>query len=96
MQINSRNSTLSVNNVDEVEMNFYRDTFPNEVKYLKSGLKYLGFHLKPNSYLKSYFLWILEKLEKGSKFGVIGDFLEHGGWCLSNRLYRPFLSTGWL
>jgi hypothetical protein len=51
----------------EVEMNFYRDTFPYEVKYLKSGLKYLGFQLKPNSYLKSDWLWILEKLEKRLK-----------------------------
>ena len=31
---------------------------------LDSGLKYLGFHLKPNKYQKSDWKWFLEKLEK--------------------------------
>jgi hypothetical protein len=28
------------------------------------GMKYLGFHLKPNNYKKVDWLWLIEKLEK--------------------------------
>jgi hypothetical protein len=50
MQINEGKSTLSVNLMVEGEINFYKSLFPFEVKDLDLGLKYLGFHLKPNCY----------------------------------------------
>ena len=31
---------------------------------LDDGLKYLGFFLKPNNYLKKDLVWLIEKLEK--------------------------------
>jgi len=34
---------------------------------LEEGLKYLGFHLKPNDYKKPDWMWLLEKLDKRLK-----------------------------
>jgi hypothetical protein len=67
MKINSRKSTLLGNKLVEAQMTLYQDIFPFEVKYLKSGYKYLGFQLKLNSYLKLDWLWLLAKLEKRLK-----------------------------
>jgi hypothetical protein len=50
MQINEGKSTLSINLMVEGEINIYQSLFPFEVKDLDLGLKYLGFHLKPNCY----------------------------------------------
>ena len=36
--------------------------FPN--RNLDEGVKYLGFHLKPNSYKKIDWVWLLSKIEK--------------------------------
>ena len=35
-----------------------------QMGHLDMGLKYLGFHLKPNSYLKRDWMWLLAKIEK--------------------------------
>jgi hypothetical protein len=34
---------------------------------MEEGLKYLGFHLKPNKYRKEDWTWLLEKLERRLK-----------------------------
>jgi hypothetical protein len=64
MRINERKSTLSVHNLEEEELDYYRSLYPYEVKDFDAGLKYLGFHLKPNCYKKEDWLWLIEKLEK--------------------------------
>jgi hypothetical protein len=53
MMINDRKSSLSIQNLEEEEIGLYRSLFPFEMKEFNAGLKYLGFHLKPNSYRKS-------------------------------------------
>jgi hypothetical protein len=52
MQINEQNSTISSNNMNEEELECYKGHFPFDQKTLDEGLKYLGFHLKPNCYKK--------------------------------------------
>jgi hypothetical protein len=53
MQINSSKSTLSKHLMDPEEVLIYKSLFPFVENPLDEGLKCLGFHLKPNSYLKS-------------------------------------------
>jgi hypothetical protein len=67
MNINEINSTLSTHNMELEEQGCYMDLFPFEQWELDKGLKYLGFHLKPNNYRKGYWKWILDKLEKRLK-----------------------------
>ena len=37
---------------------------PFQVGDLDMGLKYLGFQVKPNSYLKGDWMWLIVKIEK--------------------------------
>jgi hypothetical protein len=67
MHINVRKSTLSVSNMSEEETNFYKLHFSFEVKDFDLGLKYLGFQLNPNCYLKSDWSWLIAKMEKRLK-----------------------------
>jgi hypothetical protein len=67
MEINSRKSTLSTYNLDREEIDLYKRIFPFEYKEMEEGLKYLGFHLKPNRYRKEDWTWLLEKLERRLK-----------------------------
>jgi hypothetical protein len=46
MMINAEKYTLSANNMEEEELNYYSNLFPFEIKAFEVGLKYLGFHLK--------------------------------------------------
>jgi len=64
MQINEGKSTLSINVMGEEDITFCKTIFPFEVKYLEVGMKYLGFHLKPNCYHKLDWNWLITKLEK--------------------------------
>jgi hypothetical protein len=64
MQINAQKSTLSAHLMDEEETNCYKDIFPFEQQPFDDGLKYLGFHLKPNNYKKEDWSWLIAKLEK--------------------------------
>ena len=67
MQINSSKSTLLTHLMEPKEVLIYKALFPFAENPLDEGLKYLGFHLKPNSYTKSDWNWLLEKLEKKLK-----------------------------
>jgi hypothetical protein len=40
MRINERKSTLSVHNLEEEELAYYRSFYPYEVKDIDAGLKY--------------------------------------------------------
>jgi hypothetical protein len=67
MQINNSKSTLSTHLMDPEEVIFYKGLFPFVEKPLDEGLKYLGFHLKPNFYTKSYWNWLISKARKKAK-----------------------------
>ena len=48
--------------------------FPTPVSDLQEGIKYLGFHLKPNDYRKSDWKWLIGKLEKDYYCGAINGY----------------------
>ena len=64
MEINADKSTLSTHKLGAEESRHVSTTFPFQREDLDGGLKYLGFFLKPNDYLKKDWKWLLEKLEK--------------------------------
>ena len=64
MEINDGKSTLTTHNMDVEESRHAIHTFPFLRESLDDGLKYLGFLLKPNNYLKKDWVWLIEKLEK--------------------------------
>jgi len=51
-------------NMDEEEIEEYHNFFLFDIEGLDTGLKYLGFHLKPNSYKKVDWMWLLAKMDK--------------------------------
>lgn len=55
---------------DTYSVEFMRFLFNIEVKPIKEGIKYLGFHLKPSGYTKADWMWIsdlfLKELQGGS------------------------------
>jgi hypothetical protein len=64
MQINIQKSTLSFSEMEREEEEIYQSLFPFTFQDFSEGLKYLGFHLKPNNYLKKDWKWLISKLEK--------------------------------
>jgi hypothetical protein len=64
MQINIQKSTLSFSELEREEEDLYKRLFPFTHQDFTDGLKYLGFHLKPNNYLKNDWKWLISKLEK--------------------------------
>jgi hypothetical protein len=64
MIINEEKSTLTTNLLSYEERGLFRQLFPFSEKTLEEGLKYLGFVLKPNDYMKEDWIWLLKKLEK--------------------------------
>jgi len=52
MKINEGKSSLTTNLLTEEECQVFRHFFLFEENKLDDGLKYLGFHLKPNDYRK--------------------------------------------
>jgi hypothetical protein len=52
MQINIQKSTLSFTKMEREEEELYKRLFPFTPLDFPAGLKYLGFQLKPNNYLK--------------------------------------------
>ena len=64
MEINERKSTLTTHRLDDAEVGHPMVCFPFLRVPLDDGLKYLGFFLKPNNYLKKDLVWLIEKLEK--------------------------------
>jgi hypothetical protein len=60
-------STLSAHLMEEEELGVYKEFFPYETNPFDEGLKYLGFHLKPNNYKKEDWVWLVAKLERRLK-----------------------------
>jgi hypothetical protein len=53
MQINIQKSALSFSELEMEEEYLYKRLFPFMPQDFTAGLKYLGFHIKPNNYLKN-------------------------------------------
>jgi len=50
MHINGKKSSLSTHLIEEEEVGYYKEYLPFESNPFDEGLKYLGFHQKPNRY----------------------------------------------
>ena len=64
MVIKMQKSTISISNLRGEEVQYLVSRLPFQVGDLDMGLKYLGFQLNPNSYLKGDWMWLLVKIEK--------------------------------
>jgi len=64
MKINIQKSILSFTELGREEEELYKRLFPFTPLDFSAGLKYLGFQLKPNNYLKKDWKWLISKLEK--------------------------------
>jgi hypothetical protein len=95
MHINVRKYTLPVSNMSEEETNFYKLHLSFEVKDFDLGLKYLGFQLKPNCYLKSNWSWLITKLEKRLKQWSHG-WLSHAGRLVLVKLVLEDIHVYWM
>jgi hypothetical protein len=67
MQINGKKSTIYFHLMEDQEVEVYKVIYPFDVNPFDEGIKYLGFHLKPNNYRKVDWVWLLAKLEKRLK-----------------------------
>jgi len=59
--INEGKSVFYFDEGDRDQMEFVRELFNIEVKPIKEGMKYMGFHLKPVGYTKVHWLWITDR-----------------------------------
>jgi hypothetical protein len=64
MLINNQKYTLSATGMEEAELAIYKSLFPYPILDFNEGIKYLGFYLKPNCYIKYNRNWLIAKLEK--------------------------------
>jgi len=64
MIINENKSSLIQNMESLEDLHFLTRLFPFGVDTLDKGLKYLGFRIKPNKYLKEDWQWLIGKIEK--------------------------------
>ena len=49
--------------MEDNEVRYYKSIFPYPSLNLDDGKKYLGFHLKPNKYMKKDWMWLISKME---------------------------------
>ena len=64
VEINEGRSSVTAHLLTVEEPHSLNITFPFLLVDINVGLKYLGFCLKPNDYLKQDWNWLIEKLEK--------------------------------
>jgi hypothetical protein len=76
MIINEKKYTISTSELDEEENEVYQRLFPFTLQDISQGIKYLGFQLKPNSYKKEDWKWLIEKVEKRLKTGASDGYQE--------------------
>ena len=67
MVINEDKSSFYYYGLDDTELISLQTIFSFIVLKIESGMKYLGFHLKPCSYLLKYWDWLIAKVEKRVK-----------------------------
>ena len=105
MLVSMRKSFFLYNQVKEEEPELLKSMFPTEFRPLNEGFNYLGYRLKPNSYRKVDWLWILKKVESkiqhwthrwlslGGRLVLIKSVLEsiHVYWLSLAYVLRVFL-----
>jgi len=96
MLVNANNSTLSCNLMEEGEMAYMATKLPFLMKDLDSGIKYLGFQLKPNDYRKEYIGngW-LENSKRGYIFEAIGGCRVLEDWFSLNQFWKQSRFNGY-
>lgn len=67
MSISAQKYSITHNGLSGAEINRTLSLFPFGIKPLSESIKYLCFPLKPNSYRKSYWKWLVAKIEKWVK-----------------------------
>ena len=78
MKINLEKSNLIHNNLDEDFITQAKSLIPVSISQIDEGFKYLGFHLKPNSYSTQDWMWLYKKIESRILLWT-NHFLSRGG-----------------
>ena len=78
MVINEDKSSFYYSVLDESELITLHNIFSFSIVNIESGMKYLGFHLKPCRYLMKYWDWLIAKVEKRIKNWIF-RWLSKGG-----------------
>jgi len=64
MSINSQKSSIAYEGLSGIDLERITTLLPYEVLPMGENLKCLGFYLKPDSYKKQDWNWLLSKIEK--------------------------------
>lgn len=67
------------------------NTFPFPFLEIDAGLKYLGFQLKPNYYMKEYWSWLITNIEKRLKGWSLKTLLRAGRLVLVKSILEAIL-----
>lgn len=63
MKVNVRKSFISMFGLEAEDLRYCLSIFPYKVEYFDVGMKYVGFHIKPNGYLNSDWRCLIGRLE---------------------------------
>ena len=69
---------MILNNFSEGERNTLHNLIPTQKIRMKDGIKYLGFHLKPDFYRKEHWSWLIRNIEANILIWV-NRLLSQGG-----------------
>jgi hypothetical protein len=94
MIINAQKSTITTSEMDGEEMAVYQRFFPFTFQDISEGLKYLGFQLKPNSYRKEDWKWLITKLEKRLNGWSFRWLSRAGRLTLTKSVWKPYQFIG--
>lgn len=64
MVVNKDKSSIVMAHMNPMDFQLLLNYFSFSINHLDVGLKYLGFHIKPNDYLIKYWDWLIEKIER--------------------------------
>jgi len=78
MMINVAKSNMVITLVSEADLHYMVSKFSFMAQNFDEGIKYLGFHLKPNAYRKDDWKWLIGKLEK--KDSTVESPMAIQGW----------------
>jgi hypothetical protein len=88
-------STLSFTGMEAALKAHYKQIFPFMTIDFSEGIKYLGFHLKPNDYRKYHWCWLLAKFEKYLK-GWRFRWLSKAGKLTLAKLVLESILVYWM
>eukprot|EP00253_Pinus_taeda_P016222 PITA_16222 len=94
MQINLRKSQLLMEGFSRNECTQITAILPFEVYNMETSFKYLGFWLKPNSYKKQDWNWLVAKIEAKITHWSFKWLSRAGRLTLIKKIYSRFLWSG--